>query len=119
MLLAGVGCVHDAYLAHSGNAVRYTRVVDNTPNCVAAVLEAGFGSIDVVVVVKRTKGEIRLVGTTKSGRVFGVFVRRGQSAETSVVTVHWDGEPDERLWESLVEWLAICKRHGDSPPKGT
>jgi hypothetical protein len=121
ILLVAVGCVHDAFLARPPSAPRYTRVVDSAPSCVATALEAGFGSLDLPVLLKRDRGEIHLAGTTKSGQIFAVYVRRGKaaSAATTVVTVKWDGEPDEKLWEAIVGWLAICARQENNPPTGT
>jgi hypothetical protein len=119
ILLAAVGCVHNGFLAQQPAAPRYARALNGTPASVAAALEAGFDSIDLLVLRKRDKGEIRLVGTALTGRPFCVHVRRGASAATTVVRVQWDGEPDERLWESIVGWLAVCAAQKDNPPEET
>jgi hypothetical protein len=118
ILLAAAGCVHDGFLAQSQGWTGYTLVVDNSPDCIADVLEEGFNSIDVIVIVKRTKADIRLVGMSKAGKVFGVFLRRGEAPHTTAVTVKWDREPDKKLWESIEEWLAMCEQHGEGSRKG-
>src|SRR4051812_17120972 len=106
LLLAAIGCAYDGFLAHPFGPARYTQVVDGAPGCVSAVLEAGFGSVGVPVLVKRQGAEIRLVGKTKSGQVFCVYVRSEKGAEAkSAVTVQWDAQPDEDLWQAIVEWL--------------
>jgi hypothetical protein len=118
VLLGAAGCVHDGFLAPSQGMIEYSLVVDNTPACVADVLEVGFNSVDVMVIVKRMKKEIRLVGMSKSGKVFGIFLRHGEAPYTTAVTVKWDREPDKKLSESIDEWLAVCERHGEDASKG-
>lgn len=114
LLLAAVGCVRDGFLAHPFRPARYTQVVDAAPGSVAAVLEAGFGSVGVPVLVKRDGGEIRLVGKTKAGQAFCVYLRseKGAAAKTSV-RAHWDAQPDEDLWQGVVEWLGTFAPQGD------
>jgi hypothetical protein len=121
ILFLAAGCVRDAYLAQPPSAPRYTRVLKGTPTRVASGLEVGFGSIDMPILRKRDQKEIRLVGTSNSGRPFCVHVRAGTagSAATTVVSVQWDGEPDEQLWKAIEGWLAACVPPKDNPPKGT
>jgi hypothetical protein len=118
-LLVAVGCIQNAFLAQPASAPRYSKVVNATPVRVAAGLDAGFNSLGLPVLMKRDKAEIRLVGMTSSGDVFCVYVRRAGSAATTAVTVKWDHEPDEQLWEAIVGWLAVCAAQKDGPAKGT
>jgi hypothetical protein len=118
LLLALVGCVHDAYLAPADNASRYTQVVDAAPGLVSKALEAGFDSIGISVLVKRDGSEIRLVGQTRSRQVFCVYVRPLRTAAAkSAVSVKWDAQPDEDLWESMVAWLGTLGNKEDTTPK--
>jgi hypothetical protein len=120
VLLAAVGCFNDSFLAHPFSAGRYRQVVDGKPGPVSAALEAGFSGVGVTMFVKRQGEEVRLAGQTKSGQVFCVYVRPGKSgaSATSVVTVKWDGQPDEPLWLSIQGWLATSSPEKDGSPKG-
>jgi hypothetical protein len=119
LLLVAVGCIPDTFLSRSATSARYTRVVDGPPGRVSGVLEAGFSGSGIAILVKRQDGEIRLVGQTKSGQVFCFYVRPEKAPTKSTVTVHWDGRPDEELWESVVQWLATFTPPPDKAPKGT
>ena len=120
LLFAAVGCIHDVSLIRPWSAGRYTRAVPAAPPRVASVLEAGFSGSGVMVLVKRQDEEIRLVGKTKSGEVFCVRVRPEKAAAAkSSVTVEWDGQPDEELWRSLLEWLTTFPPEGADAPEGT
>ena len=121
-LLGAVGCLNDAFLARPSNTVKYTRVVDGAPGVVSTMLEEGFSSVGVSVLVKRQDGDIRLGGQSKSGQIFCVYVRPDKKATASaksIVTVKWDKQPDEELWASVVEWLANCVSEETDSPKGT
>lgn len=119
LLLASVGCVNEAFLAPFTNTGKYTQVVDATPGVASAVLQEGFGGVGITMFVKRHGEEIRLAGQTKANDVFCVYVRPGREATStkSMVTIKWDGQPDEPLWKSVVEWLATCAPEKDGPAK--
>jgi hypothetical protein len=118
-LLVAVGCIPDTFLSRSTGSARYTRVVDGPPARVASVLEAGFSGSGIAVLVKHEDGEFRLVGQTKSGQVFCFYVRSDKAPTKSTVSVHWDAQPDEDLWETVVQWLATFTPPRDDAPKGS
>jgi hypothetical protein len=107
LLAAAAGCFGNAFVAPPVNLGGSRQVVAGTPGQVSAILEAGLGEAGIAVLVKRQGGEVRLVGQTDSGKAFCLYVKRVQAAkgQKTVVSVHWDGQPDEHIWNTVVDLL--------------
>jgi hypothetical protein len=116
-LLAAVGCVQPAFWPLA-TATGPRQVVAAPHDKVAATLEAGLGEAGVTVLVKRLDGEVRLAGQTRSGKVFCLYVKRAKTAhgDETAVTAHWDCEPDEKLWGTVVDLLATCAAQEKDKP---
>ena len=118
VLIAAGGCIHDSFLNFATNKARYTRVVDGAPGLVSTMVEEGFSSAGVTVLLKRHEHEIRLAGQTKSGQVFCVYIRpdKASPSSKSTVTIKWDRQSDEQLWDSVLERLPpSASTENDSP----
>ena len=117
LLFAAVGCMPQSFLALTGSD-SHKQVVAGSVGKVAGILETGLTDAGIHVVVKRLDGEVRLAGQAKSGKVFCFDVKRekGEGGEKSAVTVRWGREPDEPLWQMVVDLLAAPAPDEDNPP---
>jgi hypothetical protein len=121
LLFVAAGCVSRAFLTPLTEAPGYRQVVAGPPARVVSILEAGLGEAGTTVLVKREKGEARLVGQTRSGEVFCLYVRpdRTTAAERTVITVRWDQHPDGQLWATVGELLTEFTAPEGEGPSGS
>jgi hypothetical protein len=106
-LLYLVGCSHDGFLVQSTSPEYSGPVVAASVSCVSATLQDGLAKAGIPVVAKPNGGNERLVGRTRSGKVFCVHLRPGTSdgTETTLVRIEWGQEPDEHFRKTVAEIL--------------
>jgi hypothetical protein len=71
----------------------------------------------IAVLAKQDGRNERLVGKTKSGKVFCIHLRPDNVArsESTVVSVEWGRDPDEQFWRTLTGLLASMQETAVSP----
>jgi hypothetical protein len=106
-LLCVLGCTHDGFLAPPAGPVRSGIVVTASVARVSETLQNGLCDAEIAVLAKREGRNERLVGTTKSGKMFCLQLRPGTAAgsESTVVSVEWGRDPDEQFWRTVVKLL--------------
>jgi hypothetical protein len=112
LLLVAVGCIGRSFPAPNP---AYKQVVNDTPSHVATLLKEGLSNAGVNVLVKQHPSEVRLVGQATPGKIFCLYVRSGKTAdgEKTVVSVYWDRQPDEKLWQTVVNVLTESEQEDD------
>jgi hypothetical protein len=117
LLLVVSACVPRSFLAPPASSPRYRQLAAGSLAQVAATLETGLGEVGISVLVKRLPGEVRLVGQSKSGEIFCLYVKSVQvaGAKRTVVSVRWDRRPDDQFWATVVELLSeVGPEEGES-----
>jgi hypothetical protein len=124
-LLCVLGCSHDGFLVPSTGPERSELVVAGSVTYVSGTLVDGLCDAGIAVVAKRDGRNERLVGITKSGKVFCVHLRpeTAASSKSTVVSVEWGQDPDEQFWRtftrllgSMRETLATHREDASLPP---
>ena len=108
LLVAAAGCLPDRSLVGPGGPVGGVQVVAGSVTVVSAQLQTGLSDAGISVLSKRQGGVVRLVGMTRSGKVFSILLRgdRVQGGDQTTVALKWDREPDEEFWQTVVGLLA-------------
>src|SRR5207248_2310820 len=108
LLLAVLGCSPGAFLAPFPGTSNRQQVVADKLERVSARLEEGLSDAGVSVLTKPVGTEMRLAGTTKSGKIFclHLYAEKEGGADRTRVRVKWDREADEAFWELVVSLVA-------------
>jgi hypothetical protein len=99
------------------------KVVAGQVRKVTAGLFEALADAGVVVVEKSQGSEVRLVGSTPSGKMFALLLRPVPTGgDWTEVAVQWGGQPDERLSRVVREALEAMRpqaedRPEDAPPE--
>jgi hypothetical protein len=119
LVCAAVGCAPNSFLTPFGRAPGEKQVVTIPPGEVAAMLETGLNQNGIHVLTKNYAGaEIRVVGKTKSDKVFCIYLTRDKDSrgDKTVVNLCWDRGADESLWPIVASILAAPPPEPDDPP---
>jgi hypothetical protein len=75
---------------------------------VSAKLRAALGNVGVSVTANQEGDNVRLAGTTKSGKKFSLLLKQQYSGggQRTAITIDWEGEADEEFWLTVVQWMA-------------
>jgi hypothetical protein len=107
LLCATVGCVGNSLLAPWFAARGYKQVVAEPCNTVEVILETGLHERGIKVLTKRDRGEIRMAGQTKSGKVFCFYLtpQRTEKEDKTLVWLCWDRDADEQFQQTVIAIL--------------
>jgi hypothetical protein len=120
LVCMAVGCVGNSFLAPWNRAPVERWSVNEPYKTVAAVLDTGLNDQHVQHACNPVKGEVRIAGQTKSGKVFGLYVRPAKdSYEKAVVSLFWDREADEVFRRMVLELLKPPAKDADEPAART
>ena len=106
-LLCVLGCSHDGFVVPSTGPEHSGLVVAGSVTYVSGTLVDELCDAGIAVVAKRDGRNERLVGITKSGKVFCLHLRpeTAASSKSTEVSVEWGQEPDEQFWRTLTRLL--------------
>lgn len=118
LFLALPGCVTPGSTRSSTAADPYRMKVTGTTAQVAATLQTGLNEAGVVVMVGQVGEVIRLGGQSKSGKIFCIHVKpgKGKNQDQTVVSIRWDRDPDQKLWQTVVDILQETDANGKTTP---
>jgi hypothetical protein len=120
-LLCVLGCSHDGFLAPSTGPGRPGLVVEGSVAHVSETLQDGLCDAGIAVLAKRDGRNERLVGTSKSGKVFCLHLRpaTAASSKSTVVSVEWGEDSDEQFWRTVTGLLLSTQETLASPADDT
>lgn len=107
LLFAAVGCSASSFLLSWVGSGGKRQVVSGSINDVAAHLQASLGKAHIIVAVNpMDKDTVKLSGITKSGKRFGLVLKRQMTShgESTAISAEWD-DPDEEFWATVLEML--------------
>jgi hypothetical protein len=116
-LLCVMGCSHDGVLVRSTSPGRPGFVVEGSVAHVSAMLQDGLCDAGIGILDKQDGRNERLVGKTKSGKLFCIHLRPelAASTESTVVSVEWGRDPDEQFWQTVTGLLVSTQETLTSP----
>jgi hypothetical protein len=105
--LCVLGCSHDQLLVSPAVQEYSGVVVPRSVGYVSATLQDALFDAGIPVVAKRDGYNQRLVGMTKSGKVFCLHLRPLPEArnQSTVVSVEWGRDADEQFWNTINDLL--------------
>jgi hypothetical protein len=111
LLFVAAGCLPTTFLTPNAPAPSQQHVVAGSVGRVASWLETALAEDGIVLVEKRQGNLVRLVGNTKSGKMFSLVLRQVPSRDSDVtsVAIQWAAEQDERFWRLVLQTLADMK----------
>jgi hypothetical protein len=96
------------------------KVVTGQVRVVAAGLFEALADAGIVVVEKQQDQQVRLVGTTPSGKMFALLLRPARSgSDKTEVAVLWGGAPDEKLARVVLRTLEAMRPETEEQPEET
>jgi hypothetical protein len=83
------------------------QVVAGSVDQVSANLQAALGRIGVAATSTRDGQDVRIAGSTRSGRKFALLLRRQKTdaGERTAVAIEWEKDADEQFWLTVVQLL--------------
>jgi hypothetical protein len=122
LLCAAAGCLFTPPPAPTPGAAAKpgTKVVSGQVRVVAAGLFEALADAGIVVVEKRQDQQVRLVGSTPSGKMFALLLRPARSdSDKTEVAVLWGGAPDEKLTQVVRRTLEAMRPEAEEHPEET
>lgn len=107
LLLALSGCSLGSFLLSAPGSGSKPQVVAGSVDQVSANLEATLDRAGIAVTASRQGQDVRLAGTTHSGKKFALVLKREKTAgeERTAIAVEWERGADEKFWLGVVELL--------------
>jgi hypothetical protein len=106
-VLLAAGCASSSFLVALTGSGGKPQVIAGSVDQVSANLQAVLGRVGVSAQASRDGEDVRIAGTTKSGKKFAIVLHRQltDSGEKTAVSVQWEQEADEQFWLSVVQGL--------------
>ncbi len=113
LLLAAAGCSLNSFLVTVTGSGGKQQVVAGSVDEVSARLQAALGHVGVAVQADRQGEDVRLAGTTRSGKRFTLVLKRQRTdnVERTAIAVEWEKEADDQFWLAVVDLLATTARN--------
>jgi hypothetical protein len=113
LLVAAAGCSLGSFLVSAPGPDGRQQVVAGSVDEVSARLQAALGHVGVAVAADRQGEDVRLAGTTRSGKKFVLLLKRQKAGnvERTAIAVQWEKEADEAFWLAVVDLLATTVRN--------
>lgn len=107
LLLAAAGCTMDKFLIWQVMNYGPKAVVPGTIEEAAAKLLDGLDEARLPRTKKRMGSDIRIVGQSKSGLVYCLYLKQlnAPGGIKTQVRIKWDGGGDEELWQLILKIL--------------
>jgi hypothetical protein len=108
LLVAAAGCTTGSFLVSWPGLGGKQQIVSGSVDQVSAKLRAALGNVGISVTANQEGDNVRLAGTTKSGKKFSLLLKQqyaGGGPRTAIV-IDWEGEADEELWINILQWMA-------------
>jgi hypothetical protein len=108
LLVAAAGCTTGSFLVSWPGLGGKQQIVSGSVDQVSAKLRTALGNVGISVTANQEGDNLRLSGTTKSGKKFSLLLKQqysGGGPRTAIV-IDWQGEADEEFWATVVQWMA-------------
>jgi hypothetical protein len=106
-LLVLSGCSLGSFFASVTGSSGKPQVIAGSVDQTSVSLQAMLSRANVAVNISRDGSDVRLAGTTPSGKKFALLLQADKTGpeERTVVAVEWPGGADERFWSGVVTLL--------------
>jgi hypothetical protein len=108
LLWVAAGCSANSFLLSFFGSDGKQHVVTGSVDQVSANLQAALGRVGIAASLNQQGDDVRLVGTSKSGKKFALVLKRQMTngGENTAVSVECERDADEQFWLTVVELLA-------------